>query len=187
MVSSAVISCRGFWVSGSRNWCRKSVDLAGLRSDDEMLRACVGSMSDWAFCTRFERLNIAHDSAALLAVWVVVQSRRGDSRAPEAFDIIPPRSFSLTPLPVSALPLITQPLIGFGKAPSCKRDILLCSRRTCVCWTGQVYVLLCHLFAEVLAALESQPLHEERDMLYTVFYFSLLVINRIVDGSGHLQ
>ena len=71
MVSSAVISCRGLWVSGSRNWCRKRVDFAGLRSDEEMLRACVGSMSDWALCTRLERLNIAHDSAALLAARVV--------------------------------------------------------------------------------------------------------------------
>ena len=44
-----------------------------------------------------------------------------------------------------------------------------------------------NFYTEVLAALESQPLHEERDMLYRVFYFLLLVINRIVDGSVHLQ
>lgn len=36
------------------------MDFAGFRSEAEMLRAWVGSMSDCAFCTRLERLNIVH-------------------------------------------------------------------------------------------------------------------------------
>lgn len=58
MVSSAVISCNGFWESGRRNWWRKRVDLAGLRSEGERFREWVGSIKDWALETRELRLNI---------------------------------------------------------------------------------------------------------------------------------
>lgn len=80
------------------------MDLAGLRSEEERLRACVGSMSDCALCTRLVRLNIAHDSAALLAAQQVcrVAVERTASRESNntAFDIIPPHSPSrlLSPL-----------------------------------------------------------------------------------------
>lgn len=74
-MSSAVISCRGVCVSGSRNWCLKRVDLAGLRSDAEILRAWVGSMRDCAFCTRLVKLeNIAHGSAGSARGDVVLKS-----------------------------------------------------------------------------------------------------------------
>lgn len=65
MVSSALISHRGVWEAGRRNWLWKREALDGLRSELERLRPWVGSMSCWALCTMLVRLeNMAAVSGA---------------------------------------------------------------------------------------------------------------------------
>lgn len=62
MVSSAVISYKGVWDLGSRNWLWNREALEGFLSELVRFRPCIGSINcwaaDWALCTRFERLNM---------------------------------------------------------------------------------------------------------------------------------
>jgi hypothetical protein len=62
-VSSAVISCRGFWLSGKRNWWRNSCAFDGRPlpavAAERGLGSEAGSMSCCAFCTRFDRNMVA--------------------------------------------------------------------------------------------------------------------------------
>lgn len=69
MVSSALISYRGFCEEGKRNWFWNREALEGFRSELERLRPWVGSMSCWAFCTMLVKLeNMVADQRRRMAV-----------------------------------------------------------------------------------------------------------------------
>lgn len=57
MVNSALISYRGVWEDGRRNWLWKREALEGLRSELERFSPWVGSMSCWALWTMLDRLE----------------------------------------------------------------------------------------------------------------------------------
>lgn len=57
-MSSALISYKGCWDEGSRNWFWKRVALEGFLSESDRFRPCIGSSNCWAFWTKFDRLNM---------------------------------------------------------------------------------------------------------------------------------